>query len=202
MVAGIMIARLCAAVVVRRGGSPPEPLDPRVSVLCDLDLEAVDPAHEGAVRREPDVERVQHAAAARLGCCVGHPADRLLLRSGTRLGRLRGRGRPRTRGFRWVPAWLGAPVFSRCRDDDRVFAVGWCSPVVRELGLDTFSVVDPPGAFYRSVSVVERAALPPDRGSAERAVAHAPHLGFSRRWASTRVRAAALRCRAARGSTP
>ena len=46
--------------------SPPEPFDLGVTVLGDVDLEAADPASERAVARDPDVERVQYAAAAAL----------------------------------------------------------------------------------------------------------------------------------------
>ena len=55
--------------------SPAELLDPRVPVLADLALEAVDPAFERSVRFDPPVESSQKPAAPAFGHPVGQPTD-------------------------------------------------------------------------------------------------------------------------------
>ena len=57
--------------------SPPQKFDPRVAVIGDLDLEAVELALQSSVRRQPGEEGVDEALAAGEGRLLPHPTDGL-----------------------------------------------------------------------------------------------------------------------------
>ena len=57
--------------------SPPQKCDPRVAVIGDLDLEAVELALQSSVRRQLGEEGVDEALAAGEGRLLPHPIDGL-----------------------------------------------------------------------------------------------------------------------------